>query len=90
MIKNWRTKTLLFFLLLFILNNLDKFIIGTIEFIIRIPLKFNSFMANVTGIETWSKIVHVTSNPILLLVTGLILSLISIGIIRSLESLKNR
>ena len=88
MIKNWKIKTLLFFLLLFILNNLENFIIGVIEFIVRIPLNFNSFMTNVAGTNAWSKIIHVTSNPILLLVTGLSLSLISIGIIRSLDSFK--
>lgn len=88
MIKNWKIKTLLFFLLLFILSNLENFIIGIIEFIVRIPLNFNSFITNIAGTNSWSKIIHITSNPILLLITGLILSLISIGIIRSFDSFR--
>lgn len=88
MFKNWKIKTLLFFLVLFILNNLENFIIGTIEFIVRIPLNLNSFMTNVVGTEGWSKIIYVTSNPILLIISGLLLSIIVIGIVRSLDSLK--
>ena len=88
MLKNWKIKTLLFFLLLFILNNLERFIIGVVEFIVRIPLNLNSFMTNTIGMNAWSKIIHITSNPILLLITGLILSIISIGFIRSIDSLR--
>lgn len=88
MFKNWKIKTLLFFLVLFILNNLENFIIGTVEFIVRIPLNLNSFMTNVVGTEVWSRIIHVTSNPILLIISGLLLSIIVIGVVRSLDFLK--
>ena len=90
MLKNWKIKTLLFFLVLFILNNLENFIIRVIEFIVRIPLNLNSFMTNVAGTEAWSRIIRITSNPILLVISGLLLSIIAVGIIRSLDSLKNR
>ena len=48
--------------------NIENFIIGFIEFIVRIPLNFNSFMSNVAGTNAWSKIIHITSNPILLII----------------------
>ena len=90
MLKNWKIKTLLFFLILFILNNIESFIIGVIEFIVRIPLNLNSFMTNVAGSNAWSKIIHITSNPILLIISGILFSIIAIGIVRSIDSLKNR
>lgn len=86
--KSWQIKTLLFFLVLFILSNIEAFIINTIEFIVRIPLNFNSFMINVVGTENWSKIIVFTSNPALLIFATIFLCIIAIGIIRSFESLK--
>lgn len=88
--KSWQIKVLLFLLGLFILTNLESFILNTIEFIVRLPLNFNSLMTNIAGVDIWSRIVVTTSNPVLLIITGLILCIITIGLIRSFESLKNR
>lgn len=86
--KSWQIKTLLFFLILFLLANIETFILRTIEFIVRIPLNFNSFMANLVGKDIWSNIVITTSNPLLLTITGLILCIIVIGLIRSIDTLR--
>lgn len=88
--KSWQVKVLLFFLTLFILTNIQSFFLNIVEFLVRLPLNFNSFMANVIGVDGWSKIIVATSSPISLLFIGLLLCIITIGTIRSLDSLKNR
>lgn len=86
--KSWQVKVLLFFLALFILTNINSFFLKIVEFIVRLPLNFNSFMTNLIGVDGWSKIVVATSNPISLFFIGLILCIITIGLSRSFESFK--
>lgn len=86
--KSWQVKVLLFFLVVFILSNLEAFVLKVIEFLVRIPLNFNASMANILGADIWSNIVVVTSNPIFLVTTSLILIIFAIGIIRGIDSIK--
>ena len=88
--KSWQVKVLLFFLAIFILSNLEAFVLKVIEFIVRIPLNFSASMTNVLGADIWSNLVVTTSNPIFLIITGLILTIFTIGIIRGIDSIKNR
>ena len=88
--RSWQVKVLLFFLGLFIITNLKSFFLNVVEFVVRIPLNFNSLMTNVIGVDAWSRIIVTTSSPILLIITGLILCTILIGLIRSIESIRNR
>ena len=86
--KSWQIKVLLVLLGLFILNNIESFFFKVIESIVRIPLNFNSLMSNVVGVDIWSRIVVTTSNPILLIIVGLIMCIILIGLIRSIEAIR--
>lgn len=86
--KSWQIKVLLVLLGLFILNNIESFFLKIVESIVRIPLNFNSLMSNVVGVDMWSRIVVSTSNPILLIIAGLIMCIILIGLIRSIEAIR--
>lgn len=83
--KSWQVKVLLFFLTLFILTNINSFFLKILEFIIRLPLNFNSLMTNLIGVDGWSRIIVITSNPVSLFFIGLILCMITIGLSRSFE-----
>lgn len=87
---SWQTKVLLFFLGIFVLTNLESFLLKIIEFIVRIPLNLNSLMSNLIGVDMWSKLIITTSSPFFLVPFGLLLLIIAIVIIRSIDSIKDR
>lgn len=86
--KSWQIKVLLFFLIVFILSNLESFLLKVLEFIVRIPLNFNAFMSKVLGADGWSSTVIITSSPLFLIAVFLILSIIIIGFMRVMDSFK--
>lgn len=86
--KNWQTKTLIFFLIIFIVANIESFILKIIEFIVRLPLNINSMMINFLGKDSWSRLIATTSSPTFLILLGLFLCVTCIGATRSFEKIK--
>lgn len=80
--KNWQLKVLLSFLIIFILFNLETFLLKTVEFIVRIPLNIHSVMSNTFGEDFWGKIVIISGKPSVLITVCLISIILSVGTIR--------
>ena len=87
---SWQTKVLLFFISVFVITNLESFLLNVVEFIVRIPLNLNSSMSNILGIDMWSKIITTTSSPFFLIPFGLLIIIVVIATIRSFDSIRNR
>lgn len=86
--RSWQLKVLFFFLLIFVIFNIESFLLKTIEFIVRIPLNTHSFMSNVFGVDFWSKIVLTSGNPVLLLSICIFTIIFIVGTIRVIENVK--
>lgn len=86
---NWQFKTLIFFILLWLVLNIENIFVKLVEIIVMSPLHINSFLNNVLGNEVWGNMVNIMSNPLLLLIMTISVSTLLIKIIQVIDDILN-
>ena len=85
--KNWQFKVLLLFIAGWIILNIEEILIGLFQKIVTIPLDVHALLGNTFGFESWSNILSIINNPIILIFLGVLISTILIKSMHFIESL---